>query len=90
MLCLLLVQGEGGSTPGSTSGSSSDDDTPVPQIPPQQLRAQQTAAAEAERQRKRQDALRRIEASAARLARKRGTGSATIDSALQQIYARVG
>jgi hypothetical protein len=81
---------EGGSTPdGSASGSSSDEDAPPPTAqPPQQQQRQAAAAAEAERQRKRQDALRRIEASTARL-RKRGTGSAMVDAVLQQMYERV-
>lgn len=77
---------EGANTPdGSTSGSSSDEDAPPTQLPP----AQQRAAAEAERLRKRQDALRRIEASTAQLRRKKGTGSAIIDAALQKMLAMV-
>lgn len=82
---------EGGTTPdGSASGSSSSDEDAPPATaqPPQQQQGAAAAAAEAERQRKRQDALRRIEASKARL-RKRSTGSAMVDAALQQMYARV-
>lgn len=89
--CCWCTQ-EGGSTlDGSASGSSSSDEDAPPstaQPPQQQQPGAAAAAAEAERQRKRQDALRRIEASTAKL-RKRSTGSAMVDAALQQMYARV-